>query len=108
MRNERGASAERTRRTRGANAAHARSERELFHAGGVSFSASVGSGSSPREARKFFSDLLFNGQETALVVSRYIEGHHAYCFSHYRPTSNTQPAHSTSRSWQNIIITIYM
>ena len=46
----RGAHAERTRRTRGANAAHARSERgahaerarrELFHAGGVSFSASI-------------------------------------------------------------------
>ena len=54
----------------------------------------------PREARKFFSDLLFNGQETALVVSRYIEGHHAYCFSHYRPTSSTQPAHSTSRLLQ--------
>ena len=52
----------------------------------------------PRKARKFFSDLLFNGQETALVVSRYIEGHHAYCFSHYRPTSSTEPAHSTSRS----------
>ena len=31
----------------------------------------------PRKARKNFSDLLFNGQETALVVSRYIEGHHA-------------------------------
>ena len=60
VRSKLGARAERTRRTRGACAE--RTRRELFHAGGVSFSASV----SPRNARpepraeNFIALMLYN------------------------------------------------